>query len=70
MSAPDDVTGMRILEEINQIATTTNALYDSVNARTAGPEEIRARLTVARAHLDRIEEFLYADVVLRGVPTP
>lgn len=69
MSAPNDVTGMQILEEINQIATTSNALYDAVNSRTAGPEEIRARITVMRAHLDRIETHLFTDVVLRGVPT-
>jgi len=63
----DDQTGRAVLEELNEVARNVNAAYESVNTRSATPEQLRARIPSMREHLDRIEQHLINDTVLRSV---
>jgi len=63
----DDQTGRAVLEELNDIARNVNAAYEAVNSRTATPEQLRARVTSMREHLDKVEQHLINDTVLRSV---
>ena len=55
MSTIDDATAGSILMHLNEVARTVNETYDAVNTRSSSVEEVRARVAVMRAQLERLE---------------